>query len=99
MTTSETRRHYRDEEDAWTRAIELALTPVVAAGIGWLADRAIGTMPLFTIVLFVFAVAGTFARMYVEYDAKMKAAEAETSWGRARAVREAADQAGPGLRS
>ena len=92
MTTSETRRHYRDEEDAWTHAIELALTPVVAAGIGWLVDRLVGTMPLFTIVFLVLAVAGTFVKMYYAYDTQMKAHEAETSWGRARAARAAAEQ-------
>ena len=77
---------HRAEDDAWSRALELALTPVVAGGIGYLIDRAVGTMPIFTIVLLVMAVSATFVKMYYAYDAEMKAHDAKSPWGRARAL-------------
>ncbi len=91
MTPNDTRDLYRAEDDAWTRAMELALTPVVAGGLGYVVDRVIGTVPLFTLVFLVLAVVATFVKMYYAYDAKMKAHDAESPWGRARA--HAADRA------
>jgi F0F1-type ATP synthase assembly protein I len=65
--------------------MELALTPVVAAGLGYVLDRVIGTVPLFTLVFLVLAVVATFIKMYYAYDTKMKEHDAESPWGRARA--------------
>jgi F0F1-type ATP synthase assembly protein I len=83
MTPDDTRNFFQQEDDAWSRAIELALTPVVAAGIGYVIDRVVGTVPIFTIVFLVLAVIGTFVKMYYAYDTKMKAHDAESPWGRA----------------
>ena len=65
--------------------MELALTPFAAFGVGYLMDRVLGTLPLFTIIWVVLAVVGTFVKMYYQYDAQMKALEAASPWGRARA--------------
>ncbi len=65
--------------------MELALTPIVAGGIGYLFDRLIGTVPVLTIIFLVLAVVASFIKMYYAYDAKMKAHDAESPWGRARA--------------
>jgi len=83
MTPDDTRNFFQQEDDAWSRAIELALTPVVAAGIGYVIDRVVGTVPIFTILFLVLAVIGTFVKMYYAYDTKMKAHDAESPWGRA----------------
>ncbi|MDQ1391146.1 MAG: hypothetical protein QOF30_123 [Acidimicrobiaceae bacterium] len=91
MTPNDTRDLYRAEDDAWTRAMELALTPIVAGGLGYVVDRVIGIVPLFTLIFLVLAVVATFVKMYYAYDAKMKAHDAESPWGRARA--HAADRA------
>ena len=85
MTSHNTRHSYRQADDGWTRAMELALTPVAAGGVGYLIDRLLGTVPVMTIVLVVMAVAATFVKMYYAYDAQMKAHDAESPWGRARA--------------
>lgn len=93
MIPDDTRNFFQQEDDAWSRAIELALTPVVAGGIGYLLDRLIGTVPVFTIIFLVVAVAGTFVKMYYAYDTKMKAHDAQSPWGRAAArAAESADQ-------
>jgi F0F1-type ATP synthase assembly protein I len=92
MTPDDTRNWVRQEDDAWSRAMELALTPVVAGGIGYIVDRIAGTVPVFTIVFLVLAVVGTFVKMYYAYDAKMKAHDAEAPWGRAQS--RAAEQQG-----
>jgi F0F1-type ATP synthase assembly protein I len=105
MTPDDTRSFFQQEDDAWSRAIELALTPVVAAGIGYAIDRVVGTVPIFTIVFLVLAVIGTFVKMYYAYDTKMKAHDAESPWGRAQmrgaartAERAAAQSAAKGLK-
>ncbi len=85
MTPNETRNWHQAEDDAWSRAFELALTPVVAGGIGYLVDRIFGIVPICTIVCVVLAVVATFIKMYYAYDTKMKAHDAESPWGRARA--------------
>jgi len=84
MTPDDTRNWVRQEDDGWTRAMELALTPIVAGGIGYVCDRILGTVPVITIVFFVLAVIGTFIKMFYAYDTKMKEHEAESPWGRAR---------------
>jgi len=91
MTSDDKRDLYRGADDGYTRAMELALTPVVAGAIGYLIDRAIGTLPLMTIVLLMVAVVATFLKMYYTYDTTMKAHDAESPWGRAAAAKSAAN--------
>ncbi|MGE0880619.1 MAG: AtpZ/AtpI family protein [Acidimicrobiia bacterium] len=61
--------------DSMARASELALTSALFAGLGYLLDRWIGIFPVLTIVLFLFAVAGQFVKMWYAYDAEMRAHE------------------------
>ena len=63
------------------QGMEMALTLAVFFGLGWLIDRAAGTQPAFMIALTVFAVVGQSARMWFEYDARMKRLEAERTAG------------------
>jgi F0F1-type ATP synthase assembly protein I len=65
----------------------------VAGGIGYLIDRVLGIVPVFTLILLVMAVVATFIKMYYTYDAQMKQHDAESPWGRARA--HAAEEAAP----
>jgi F0F1-type ATP synthase assembly protein I len=74
----------RGYADSLQSGIEIALVPVVFGGIGWLLDRALGTSPLFTIGLVVFAFVGTFVKLWLRYDADMKAEEAAMPWNRRR---------------
>lgn len=64
-------------DDGFTRAIELVLTPVVFALIGLGIDALLGTIPLFCIVLALFAIVGESAMMWYRYDARMREHERE----------------------
>jgi hypothetical protein len=63
--------------DALARAFELALTPAIFAGLGWLLDGRTGTRPLFTLVLFVLVAVYEIWKMLYRYNADMKAHEAK----------------------
>ena len=60
--------------------MELVLTPVLFAGIGYVLDRVLGTVPVFTVLLGVFAVVGMFVRAYYRYEAEMRRHEADAPW-------------------
>jgi F0F1-type ATP synthase assembly protein I len=64
------------------RAFELALTPAIIGGLGYLLDRWLGLVPVFTIVFFLVAMAGLMARMWYGYDARMKEHEQAGPWAR-----------------
>ncbi len=83
MDGRDQRDMYRGFGDGFTRAFEMALTPAVFGGLGYLLDRWIGVLPVFTILLFLTAVFGQFVKMYYTYDARMKAHEAAGPWARA----------------
>ena len=68
--------------EALSRAFELAATPAIFAGLGWLVDRKLGTSPLFLIVLFLFAIAGVGYMTWFKYEQEMKEHEAEAVWNR-----------------
>ena len=64
------------------RGIELAITPVVFGGIGWLVDGWVGTGPWLAIGFAAFALVGTIAKMWFAYDAEMRAHETNGRWAR-----------------
>ena len=59
------------------QGMEMALTVVLFLGIGWLIDSWADTRPVFTLGFVIFAVVGQMARMWFEYDARMKVLERE----------------------
>jgi F0F1-type ATP synthase assembly protein I len=72
---------YNGAGEGLSRAFELALTPAIIAGLGYLLDRWLGLMPVFTILFFLVGMGGVIARMYYAYDAKMKQHDAASPWG------------------
>ncbi len=70
--------------DGMSRAFELAVTPLVFGGLGYLLDRAVGTTPVFAVSLAVLAVIGMFIRVWIGYDLEMKRLESSGRWGRHR---------------
>ena len=70
--------------EALSRAFELAATPAIFAGLGWLVDRWLGTSPLFLIVLFLFAIAGVGYMTWFKYEEEMKQHEADAVWNRSK---------------
>lgn len=75
------------------QGMEMALTLAVFFGLGWLVDSWVGTLPIFTIALTVFATVGQTVRMWIAYDARMKVLEEER---RQLAVRPATTEAADG---
>ena len=71
---------YNGAGEGLSRAFELALTPAIIGGLGYLLDRWLGLVPILTIVFFLVAMAGLMARMYYGYDAQMKEHEAASPW-------------------
>ena len=76
---------YRGFGDTLAVSIELAVSPVIFGLIGYGLDRWLGTVPLLTIVLALFCIAGLSIRMWFEYDARMKVHEAAGPWARKKA--------------
>ena len=83
------RMDLRDRQDLFngfgnglSRAFELALTPAIFGGLGWLVDRWLGTTPLFMILLVLFAVSGVGYMSWHRYDAEMREKEQEAVWAR-----------------
>lgn len=68
--------------DDAARGVELALTPVVFGGIGWVLDGRLGTGPWLTVGLVAFAIVGTVAKLWFGYDAEMRELEASSRWAR-----------------
>ena len=73
---------YNGAGEGMNRAFELALTPAIIGGFGYLLDRWLGLVPVLTIVFFLIAMAGLIARMWFDYDARMKVHEASGPWAR-----------------
>ena len=74
------RQSWKGFDDAFARGIELVATPLLFALGGWYLDRWAGTRPLFTLVLFLLAVAGMSARMYYGYMAAMQEHDRAGAW-------------------
>lgn len=66
--------------DESARGIEIALTPVVFGGIGWLVDGWLGTGPWFAVGFVAFALFGTVAKIWFTYDAEMRTLESTGPW-------------------
>jgi F0F1-type ATP synthase assembly protein I len=73
---------YNGAGEGLSRAFELALTPAIIGGFGYLLDRWLGLLPVLTIVFFLIAMGGLMARMYYGYDAQMRQHESESPWAR-----------------
>jgi hypothetical protein len=71
------------------RGAEIAMTPLVFVGLGWLADQAAGTSPLFILVLGAVGIIGTFVKAWIGYDAGARKEEAGKPWTRSAAPAEA----------
>lgn len=84
--------------DESARGIELAVTPVLFGGFGWLLDGWLGTTPWLALALGAFALVGTVAKIWYGYDARMRELESEGRWARrtgAPALPAAADDRDP----
>ena len=76
MDLRERRELNRGFGDTLSRAFEFAAAPAIFGGLGYLADGALGTKPIITILAVVLAFIGATLRFWYGYDAEMKAREA-----------------------
>ena len=65
------------EEDGFTMAMELALTPLVFGFVGWLLDGWLGIRPALTVVFGLWAFSVVAWMAWRRYDAKMQRLESE----------------------
>jgi F0F1-type ATP synthase assembly protein I len=77
---AERRELYNGFGDGLALAFQIALTPVIFGGLGYLIDRAIDRVPLFTIILFLVSMVGVFISQWAQYEHRMKQADAEAAW-------------------
>ena len=71
---------YNGAGEGMSRAFELALTPAIIGGLGYLLDRWLGIVPVLTIVFFLVAMVGLVARLWYAYDAQMTLHENAGPW-------------------
>ena len=69
--------------DALARAVELVVTPGIFALLGWLVDRQLGTMPVFSFVFFFLVLGYVVWKMWMGYEADMKRHEKSLGVGKA----------------
>lgn len=67
--------------DALSAAFEMVLTPAILGAIGFLIDRWLGTLPVFTITLAVFTLGYELWKAWVRYEADMDRHERELRGG------------------
>lgn len=82
MDLRDRRELYNGFGDTLTRAVEFVAVPAIFAFLGHLVDGWAGTGSLFTVVLAVVALAGTFIRAYYAYEIAMREHEASRPWAR-----------------
>jgi F0F1-type ATP synthase assembly protein I len=76
------RELYNGFGDGLAQAFEFAVTPAVFGVLGYILDRVLGTVPLFTILLALLCVVGMFLKTWFVYDAAMKAHDDQSPWAR-----------------
>ncbi|MPY93250.1 MAG: hypothetical protein GEV08_09335 [Acidimicrobiia bacterium] len=78
------RRELSRDLNRQSGSFELALVPLIFGGLGWLVDRWLGVMPLFTLVLLVVGAIGVVTSLWIGYDRDMRRHEEEGPWSPSR---------------
>ena len=86
MVQTDTQQLYNGFGNTLARAFELVVTPTLFGLIGYGIDRVTGLLPVFTITLTVFCLAGMSVRMYYGYVTAMKEYEAAGPWAKKQAA-------------
>ncbi|MGH9226635.1 MAG: AtpZ/AtpI family protein [Acidimicrobiales bacterium] len=84
---------YRNFGDGFTRAVELAITPVIFGALGYGLDGWLGTRPIFLTVFFLLAIVGMLLRTWYGYAYRMEALEQASPWNNRPAAGEVAEVA------
>ena len=73
---------YRNFGDGFTRAFELAVTPVIFGAVGYWFDGRLGIRPILTLVLTLLAIVGLLLRTWYGYVYRMQKLEETGPWAR-----------------
>ncbi len=77
----EQRRHLNKGFGAsLNNAFEIAMIPLLFAGVGWVIDAVLGTGPVFLAILAVLGLTGTVAKLYYGYNREMVEMEQTGPW-------------------
>jgi hypothetical protein len=79
---AERRELYNGFGDGMALAFQIALTPAVFGFLGYVLDRRLDKVPLFTILFFLVAVIGVFVSQWAQYEYRMKQADAKAVWAK-----------------
>ena len=77
MNTADRRDLYNGFGDSLARAVELVTTPAIFGFLGWLLDGRLGTRPLFMILFGAFVFGYVAWKMWMGYDATMRAEQSK----------------------
>lgn len=61
--------------DAMSQAVDLVVTPLVIGAFGWFLDQRLGWSPILTVTFAALGIVGTFVKLWLGYDARMKTEE------------------------
>ena len=78
------RRELARDMNRQSGSFELAITPVLFGAIGYLLDRWLGIVPVFTLILLLVAFGGVATTLWLSYDREMKVHEENGPWARHR---------------
>lgn len=70
--------------DGLSQAVSLVVTPLLFGLLGAVLDGWLGTRPVLTVLLAVFAITGMFASAWFQYRARMDAIDEGQPWARKR---------------
>lgn len=84
MDASQRRELNKGLGDGFTRAFEMVLGPAIFGLMGLGIDRALGTVPVFTVALALLALTGVFVKTYYVYAEQMRQHEEGRPWARSR---------------
>ena len=73
---------YRNFGDGFTRAVELAITPVIFGALGYGLDRWLGTRPVFLTIFFLLSITGMLLRTWYGYAYRMQRLDDAAPWGK-----------------
>lgn len=86
MDPREQRDTYNGASDAWARAVDLTVTPLLFGFLGHRLDVWIGIGPVFVVLFSLFCLGYVVWKAIRQYDAEMKVHEARLRPGGAAAV-------------
>ncbi len=70
--------------EAFSLAVEIVVTPLLFALLGWWLDGRFGTGPVLAIAFGLFGIVGQAIRIYYQYRARMEREEEGKPWTQSR---------------